>query len=260
MPAKEAVISRGESNAKKVKHVMNDVNSLGQPIGPLVADWTPRPRPRRTVLQGRHCRLEPLDPQRHAADIYDANSRDEEGRLWTYLPYGPFRDLASYREWTEKVAQTEDPLFFAVVNQDSGCAAGVLSFLRIDPAQGSIEVGHINFSPELQHTTVATEAIFLVMRHVFEDLGYRRFEWKCDALNAPSRRAAQRFGFTYEGTFRKAVVVKGRNRDTAWFSIIDEEWPRLKAAYERWLSPANFDSSGHQLVSLSGLTRSRASD
>lgn len=234
---------------------MTDTNHLGQSVGSPVPRWTPRSRPPARALAGHWCRLEPLHPPRHADDLYHANSLDELGRMWTYLPYGPFEDLGSYRTWLESVADCEDPLFFAIVAREHGRAVGLAAFLRVNPPDGSIEIGHLAFSPALQGTTVATEAMALMMAVVFDELGYRRYEWKCDALNAPSRRAARRFGFGYEGTFRQALIVKGRNRDTAWFSIIDVEWPRLKAAYQRWLAPDNFDADGRQRVALSELTR-----
>jgi RimJ/RimL family protein N-acetyltransferase len=204
-------------------------------------------------MLGRGCRLEPLSA-RHADDLYRANRADEQGRMWTYLPYGSFDSPASYRAWLEAVAGRDDPMFFAIIAGEDG-AVGVAAWQRIDPAAGVIEVGHVAFSPALQGSTIATEAMAVMMRTVFDELGYRRYEWKCDALNAASRRAAVRFGFIYEGTFRQAVVVKGRNRDTAWFSITDAEWPRLAAAYERWLAPDNFDAEGRQRLALSSLTR-----
>jgi RimJ/RimL family protein N-acetyltransferase len=230
----------------------NDTNHLGQPIGPVVPDWkTPRP-PARETLAGHSCRLEPLDPARHGASLHAANSADAEGRSWTYLPYGPFDTLAAYLEWLERSCRGSDPLFYAIVGTD-GVPLGVASYLRIDPANGSIEVGHINFSPSLQRTPAATESMFLMMRHAFE-LGYRRYEWKCNAFNAPSRRAAQRLGFSFEGVFRQTAVVKGRNRDTAWYAVIDSEWPVLRQAFLRWLDPTNFDAQGRQRTSLSALT------
>ena len=181
--------------------------------------------------------------------------------MWTYLPYGPFDSLDTYRAWTEEMSRRSDPLFFAIIDHNSGHASGravgLASYLRIDPAAGSIEVGHLHYSPLLQRTPAATEAMFLMMERAF-NLGYRRYEWKCDALNAPSRAAAQRLGFTFEGIFRQAVVVKGRNRDTAWFSIIDAEWPALANAFRRWLDPANFDPQGKQRERLSTLTRKLA--
>jgi RimJ/RimL family protein N-acetyltransferase len=202
---------------------------------------------------GRHCRVEPLDAARHAADLAAANAADRGGRNWTYLSYGPFAAAADYRVWAEQVAAGEDPLFHAVIDTASGKAVGVASYLRIDRANGAIEVGHINFSPLLQRTVAATEAMALMMARVFDELGYRRYEWKCDSLNAPSRSAALRLGFRFEGIFRQAVVVKGRNRDTAWFSILDREWPALKTAFARWLEPGNFDAAGRQVRSLAAV-------
>ena len=228
-------------------------NQFGQPIGAPVPGWSARPRPPRTEMIGRSCRIEPLDVARHAADLHEANRDDAAGRNWTYLAVDAFGDLPSYRTWLEKMAAGDDPLFHAVVDA-SGKAVGVATYMRIDPAMGVIEVGNINFSPRLQRRIAATEALYLMMRRVFDELGYRRYEWKCDALNAPSRAAAERLGFRFEGVFRQAFVYKGRNRDTAWFSIIDHEWPPLRAAFERWLDPANFDPAGRQRTSLSALT------
>lgn len=206
---------------------------------------------------GHSCRLEPLDAERHAAQLHDANRDDRDGRNFTYLLTDAFSDLDAYRAWVTEVALGSDPMFHAIIDGQSGRAVGVASFMRIDPAMGVIEVGHINYSPRLQRTRAATEAMFLMMRRVFDELGYRRYEWKCDSLNAPSRAAAERYGFRFEGIFRQALVYKGRNRDTAWFSIIDREWPPLRAAFERWLDPANFDDAGGQRESLSSLTRPR---
>ena len=221
---------------------------FGAPVG----DWTPPVRPGPEAIEGRYARLERLDPARHGQDLHAANLMSDA--IWDYLPYGPFTDLAGYLAWAEAMAVKEDPFFFAVVDLSTGRAGGVASFLRIDPAAGSIEVGHINLAPALQRTRAATEAICLMMGWAFE-AGYRRFEWKCDALNLPSRRAAERYGMSYEGVFRQATVVKGRNRDTAWFAAIDKEWPALKAAHEAWLAPGNFDAEGVQRRDLSGLTR-----
>lgn len=204
-------------------------------------------------MPGRFCRLEPLDPARHATDLFEAFSLDRSGAMWTYLPYGPFEGFEAYVGWMKSACLGDDPLFFAIIDSSSGRAVGVASFMRIDPAMGVIEVGHLGFSPRLQRTPAATEAMYLMMRRAFE-LGYRRYEWKCDSLNAPSRAAALRLGFAYEGLFRQAVVVKGRNRDTAWYSVIDAEWPALRDAFERWLAPANFDAQGAQRQRLSELT------
>lgn len=229
-------------------------NNLGQPIGFPMAAWKPCSPPPREPMQGRYCRLEPLDPARHADDLFQANSLDSENRNWTYLPVGPFEQSADYRAWLEQVYTQDDPLFHAIIDGKSNKAVGVASFLRIDPSNGVIEVGHINYSPLLQKTAAATEAMYLMMRRVFDELGYRRYEWKCDALNAGSRAAAARLGFQFEGIFRQAVMYKGRNRDTAWFSIIDSEWPALKSAFESWLAPENFTADGQQRQRLTSLT------
>ena len=227
------------------------VNSLGQPIGLPLPDWTAPPPPPRNVLTGRYCRLEPMGEQ-FAADLAAAAALDRDGRTWSYLPYGPLRTQEDYRQWLVRTCLGDDPLFFAIVDAAAGRAVGQTSYLNIKPAHGSIEVGHVYFSPLVARTRVATEAMYLLMRRAFE-LGYRRYEWKCDALNAPSRAAAERLGFTYEGVFRQATVYKGRNRDTAWYAAIDSEWPALSAAFEAWLAPANFDGDGRQKASLSGL-------
>ncbi len=210
-------------------------------------------------MEGRYCRLEPIDADKHAADLHAANAEDGDGRIWTYLPYGPFATGADYRIWLEQTCLGDDPLFHAVIDGATGRAVGIASYLRIEPAVGVIEVGHINYAPPLQRTPAATEAMFLMMRRVFHELGYRRYEWKCDALNARSRTAAARLGFRFEGVFRQATIYKGRNRDTAWFAITDDDWPALEAHFERWLDPGNFDGGGNQRESLSSLTRDIAS-
>lgn len=227
-------------------------NPLGQLVGASVPGWRPPPRPPNTPLTGRLCRVERLDPDRHAESLFEANRLDSEHRDWTYLPYGPFESLLDYRRWMESDCLAGDPMFHAVVDTASERAVGVASYLRINPAHGSIEVGHINYSPLLQKRPAATEAMYLMMRRAFE-LGYRRYEWKCDALNDKSRTAAQRLGFSYEGTFRQALIVKGRNRDTAWYSVIDSGWPSLARAFEAWLDPANFDERGRQRQRLAAL-------
>lgn len=229
-------------------------NSLGQPIGAPVPGWTARPRPPRTPIEGRLVRIEPIDVERHAADLFAANAADREGRMWTYMGYGPFATLDDYKTWMRSTCLGEDPLFHTIVDKATGKAAGVASLLRIDPGNGVVETGHIAYAPALQRTPAATEAMFLLMRRVFDELGYRRYEWKCDALNAPSRKAAARLGFVFEGIFRQAVIYKGRNRDTAWFAIIDKDWPALKAAYVAWLDAGNFDAAGRQKQALAALT------
>jgi RimJ/RimL family protein N-acetyltransferase len=225
-------------------------NDLGQPVGEPVPDWQPRQAPPRDAMEGRLCRVEPLDPARHAEDLFAAYAADREGRNWTYLPYGPFASLGAFRDWMAKSCLGADPLFHAVIDNANSKALGVASYLRIDPPLGVIEVGHIHFSPALQGTPMATEAMVLMMAHVFDALGYRRYEWKCNALNMASRRAALRLGFSFEGIFRQATIVNGRNRDTAWFSILDKEWPRAKGAFEAWLAPDNFDAEGRQKRAL----------
>ena len=232
----------------------HDENHLNQPVGFPVPGWRPARLPGRGPLEGRLCRLEPLDPERHADSLYKANGVDAEGRNWTYLPYGPFDTFDGYRAWMDETCRGRDPFFYAVVDPATGGATGLASYLRIDPANGSIEVGHINYSPLLQRTPAATEGMYLMMKHAF-DLGYRRYEWKCNALNAASRAAAERLGFSFEGVFRQAAVVKGRNRDTAWYSVIDGEWPALREAFRRWLDPSNFDAQGRQRTRLIGNRR-----
>jgi len=218
-----------------------------------LSGWTARRRPSREAMEGRYVRIAPFEADRHTADLFEAYRLDTDGSLWTYLPYGPFADLDAYRANADKVMAGEDPFFHAIVDVTTGKAVGVASLMRIVPEHGVIEVGHICYSPLLQRTPGATEAQYLLGRRVFDDLGYRRFEWKCDNANAPSRRAAARLGFRFEGVFAKHLIVKGRNRDTAWFSITDDEWPRIRTAYERWLDPANFDADGRQHLSLLAL-------
>lgn len=220
------------------------------PLGTEVPS-TPAARPTPTTLTGRYCTLRPLDPARDAALLYERTHGPEGAALWAYLPYGPFADEAAFRQWMETNALASDPLFFAI--EVDGKIVGQASFLRITPEHRTIEVGHIMYSPWLQRTPAATEAMYLMARHVFDSLGYRRYEWKCNHLNVPSHTAALRLGFTFEGTFRQHLIVKGRNRDTDWLSMLDTEWPACKAAFERWLAPENFDAQGRQLASLAAL-------
>ncbi len=214
-------------------------------------NWSSARTPGRNALEGDLVRLEVLDPGRHAESLFRSSHSTEAGRLWEHLPYGPFASQDEFTAWLRERAASADPLFFAVIDRASKRAFGMASYLRITPEHGVIEIGHIWFAPEIQRTRQATEAIFLLARQAFDDLGYRRFEWKCDSLNEPSRRAALRFGFTFEGVFRKHMVVKGRNRDTAWFSMTDAEWPARRAAFEAWLAPENFDAAGRQRRTLS---------
>ena len=232
----------------------NRINEHGQPIGWSVPDWQPRPRPGRDAMVGRTCELVCPDLAVHGDDLFAAHELDESGQNWTYLATGPFNgDRTGFDTWFTEIAVSEDPLHYVVLSRDTGKAIGSASLMRIDPANGVIEVGYITMTPLLQRTAMATEAMYLMMRRAFDELGYRRYEWKCDALNAPSRRAAERLGFTYEGTFRQAIVTKSRNRDTAWFSILDSEWPSRKAALEAWLDPSNFDDEGRQKRRLEDL-------
>lgn len=213
--------------------------------------WKPVAPPDRVVLSGRHVRVEPLRAAVHAPDLYRAaHGSGADPELWSYMPNGPFDNEASFLADLTAREASPDPLFFAIVDPESGDARGVASLMRIDVATGSGEIGHIWFGRSLQRTRAATEAIFLLANYLLTGLGYRRFEWKCNALNARSRRAADRYGFTYEGTLRQHSVVKGRNRDTAWYSIIDREWPAIRAGFEEWLDPDNFDETGKQRKTL----------
>jgi RimJ/RimL family protein N-acetyltransferase len=225
-------------------------NEYGQSIGPLVPGWTARPLPPRRPVEGRYCTLEPLDAARHADDLHAAYAQAPDGRDWTYLGVERPVDLPGALAHLERAAQSADPMHFAVIDRLSGRAVGTLALMRIDPANGAIEVGSVNFSPLLKHTPMSTEAQYLLMKLAFDELGYRRYEWKCDNFNEPSKRAALRLGFQFEGIFRQAVIYKGRSRDTAWFSITDGEWPAVRAALERWLAPENFDAQGGQRMAL----------
>ena len=234
----------------------SSVLSVGSdlPLGPVLPDWKPASTPARVPLVGLRARLEPLDVESHAVSLHAANAEDSAGRMWTYLPYGPFAGATAYAEWVRSQQTSCDPIFFAIVEASTGQACGVAAYLRIDPNNGCIEIGHLAFAPRLQRTPAATEALFLMLDHAFAQ-GYRRVEWKCNALNAPSRRAAQRLGFRFEGLFRQAAVVKGRNRDTAWYAMLDREWTTLRLAYVQWLGAANFDAHGQQRLALGTLTQ-----
>lgn len=222
-----------------------------RPLGPPVENWTPPPAPAGEVLEGRYARLEPLSADTHAALLFRAYAGQDQ--LWDYMAYGPFSSAAQYHRWVRDITADTGHLFYAIRNLDTGGWGGVASFLRIAPAAGSIEVGHICLSPALQRSRAATEAMALMMGWAF-DAGYRRYEWKCDALNRPSRAAAQRLGLSFEGVFRQHMVVKGRNRDTAWFAVTDKEWPALNEAFRVWLDPGNFDPEGRQIERLGDLT------
>ena len=223
------------------------------PIGVAVVDWKAPPIPLAAPLQGGYARVEPLDVATHSDSLFAAFAQDRVEQGWTYMGYGPFVDKTQFDEWLVGSCLGADPMFFSILEQGSGTALGMASFMNINPAGGSIEVGNIHFSPSLRRTRVATDAMYVMMRYAFE-MGYRRYEWKCNAFNAASRAAALRFGFSYEGVFRQATIYKQRNRDTAWYAAIDQEWPQLKGAFTHWLDPANFDENGQQRVSLSSLT------
>ena len=234
------------------------VSEKSDKLGVPVPNWTPPSSPHKTVwaetMQGRHVRLEPLKSALHCDDLFTSFATDTKNQIWDYLPYGPFETAADLSDWIYATCAGPDPYFFAIIDQASNRAFGVASYLRINPSHGSIEVGHINFSSHLQSTIGATEAMYLMMRWAFM-AGYRRYEWKCNALNLESRRAAQRLGLSYEGVFRQANISKGRNRDTAWFAAIDVEWPSLQTAFENWLQLDNFDAAGQQKRSLSAMTK-----
>lgn len=222
----------------------------GLPVGAPLTNWQGATLPGDKSLMGQYCEVQVARNSQCCAELYDAFSQDTVGSNWAYLPYGPFNTLSAFSAWFEQTCLSADPLFHTIKDKQSGRLVGLASFLRINPLAGSIEVGHIHFSPLMQRTPIATEAMFLMMSTVFEDLGYRRYEWKCDALNGPSNNAAKRLGFQFEGIFRQATVYKSRNRDTAWYSVIDGEWPTLKKAFLQWLDPNNIDSSGQQKQSL----------
>ncbi len=221
---------------------------MSRPVGPLVENWTPPTAPGPDVIEGRFVTLERLDADRHAADLFAANQGQDW--VWDYLGYGPFATVETYRNWLAGAARNTDPLFYALRDKASGRIGGIASYLRIDPPNGVIEIGHIQIAPVLQRTTASSEAIMRMVEWAF-GAGYRRVEWKCNSLNAPSRRAADRYGFVYEGTFRQHMITKGQNRDTAWYAIIDADWPALHARWRAWLAPDNFDGAGRQRQPLS---------
>ena len=216
-------------------------------------NWQPRPRPARVVLEGRYVRLEPLDPARHGDGLYATSSVADAGGRFAWLPETPPQSRAELQAWLDKAGASEDPLYFAIIDRASGEVVGRQTLLRIDPANGAIEIGHIYWGPKMARTRGATEAQFLFAQYVLGELGYRRYEWKCNNRNTPSKRAAERFGFKFEGIFRQHMVVKGENRDTAWYAMIDKEWPALARAYNAWLDPNNFDAEGHQIRRLEDL-------
>ena len=221
-------------------------------MSPDLSLWQARPFPPHEPLEGRFVRLEPLDATHHGDDLWQA-LQGPDPALWDYLPYGPFATRATFDAWLAGNAASGDPQFYAVVDQVTGRALGLLAYLRITPRDGCIEIGHLAFGAALQRTPGASEAVFLLAHQAFDGLGYRRLEWKCNARNARSLRAAERFGFVYEGLFRQHMIVKGENRDTAWYSLIDGEWPACRTAFERWLAADNFDAAGKQIQRLAAL-------
>lgn len=225
-------------------------NQFGQVLGTEICNWVPCKRPGTAVLQGHYCQLEPFNIDLHAKKLFTALSENNNGESWTYLPYGPFATLNEFIIWLENLIASQDVVVYAITNGITKSPIGISAYLRISLEHGAIEIGHLHFSHQLKKTPMATEAIYLMLSHVFDDLGYRRCEWKCNTLNEPSKKAALRFGFKFEGIFRQNFVYKNRNRDTAWFSIIDSEWPVLKEKFVRWLSPENFDASGKQMTKL----------
>lgn len=224
-------------------------------FGEIVESFSIPPHPKGISIEGKLVDLKPLIASEFAEELFISNAIDKEGINWAYLPYGPFESQVNYTKWIKSFEEGDDPIFFAIISKKLKKAIGIASFLRINPTKGLIEVGHINYSPLLQKTTEATEAMFLMMKWVFDN-GYRRYEWKCNALNLKSRRAAQRLGFSYEGVFRQMTISKGRNRDTAWFAIIDKEWAEIEKCFDQFLSESNFDNNGKSKVSLTSLTES----
>lgn len=230
---------------------MHQKNQFGQLVGNPVENWVPCHKPGKEILHGSYCILEPIEINEHTDQLFDALAIDNQGESWTYLPYGPFDTLSEFKNWLSKMMLETDTLLYAILDAKTQKTIGISGYLRIDPEHGVIEIGHLHFSTLLKQTPLATEAIYLMLRNVFEKHRYRRCEWKCNDLNEPSRRAAERFGFTFEGIFRQNNVFKNYNRDTAWFSIIDSEWPALKERFKKWLHPNNFDISGKQILKLS---------
>lgn len=235
---------------------MNQFNQFGQPVGEPMNDWQPRLHPDRVALKGHYCTLTPLRPE-HAEALFTAYQQAEDTRSWTWLLREPDATADEFTAWVESVCELSDPIHFTVIDNQTKSPVGTLALMRIDAKNGVIEVGHVHFSPRLSGTVMSTEAQYLLMQYVFTTLGYRRYEWKCNSLNAPSRRAAQRLGFQYEGRFRQALVIKGHNRDTDWFSIIDSEWPGLESAFQSWLAADNFTADGKQIRSLENWRESR---
>lgn len=229
---------------------MNEKNEFNQDVGFTVQNWLPVQRPNKITLQGQYCILEPLNIQKHSVPLFNSLSLDNQGESWTYLPYGPFDTCQNFQHWLKETIDDRDTLLYAILDPKTQTPTGICGYLRINPEHGAIEVGHLHYSKLLSRTPAATEAMYLMMVYVFDKLKYRRYEWKCNSLNHPSRNAALRLGFKFEGIFRQHNVFKNRNRDTAWFSIIDSEWPEIKSKFIKWLNQTNFDSNGNQILSL----------
>ncbi len=240
-------------NTQQESEVPVRLNEFQQPIGRDLTGWTEAKQPDQTTITGQFCRLERLDVSRHVEELYEAFQDSPDARNWTYLPYGPFSSCNEYRDFLISMEGLNDPYHYTVIDKSTNKAVGTLSLMRIDAANGVIEIGHVVYSPRMQRTPLSTEVMTLLQDYVFEELGYRRLEWKCDALNEPSRAAAERFGFTFEGVFRQLQVTQGRNRDTGWYSLLDSEYAVFKSAYKAWLAPENFDESGQQLSKLADL-------
>lgn len=228
------------------------LNNFEQLVGQSLTEWTTAKMPERIAFTGKFCRLEPLNVEMHIEELYEA-FKDSDDSNWTYLPYGPFVSFSEYYKFLTSMEESNDLLCYTVIERTTNKAVGTVCLMRIDAQNGSIEIGHVVYSVRMQRTTLSTEVMALLQNYIFEKLGYRRLEWKCDSLNEPSRTAAERFGFTFEGVFRQSQVIKGRNRDTAWYSLLDHEYSRLETAYRIWLSPSNFDESGQQLNKLRNL-------
>ena len=229
---------------------MHQKNQFGQLLGDPVENWSARPKPEKIPIKGNYCILEPMDIQKHAPKLFDVLAIDNRGESWTYLPYGPFNTCHEFEAWIAKITSENDTLLYAILDVKNREPIGIAGYLRINPTHGVIEIGHLHFSKLLKQTPLATEAIYLMLKHAFNDYGYRRCEWKCNDLNEASKNAAKRFGFTFEGVFRQSYVYKNHNRDTAWYSIIDREWPILKEKFEKWLHSNNFDKNGKQILKL----------
>lgn len=232
---------------------MQEKNEFGQVLGQFIENWKPCQRPSHAPIQGNYCILEPLEINQYAGKLFEVLNINNRGESWTYLPYGPFNSLNQFKDCLEKIQSDCDTLLYVISDNKTKEIVGMVGYMRMNPTHGVIEIGHVHFSALIKQTTLATETIYLLLKRVFDQYGYRRCEWKCNHLNEPSRKAAKRFGFTFEGIFRQNFVYKNRNRDTAWFSMLDNEWPALKHRFETWLNPSNFSADGQQILKLSDI-------